>query len=49
MTMTKVCSKCQKDKPITDFYKDKKSKDVLSAACKVDFKGVIKHSKWKRS
>lgn len=31
---TKICSKCGKEKPITEFYKDKSSKDGLYYWCK---------------
>lgn len=32
---TKRCSKCGKEKPVTEFHKSKKNKDGLKCACKV--------------
>jgi len=31
---TKICSRCKKEKPITEFYKDKNTKDGLTCWCK---------------
>ena len=32
--LTKICSKCHLEKPVTEFYKAKHHKDGLSSACK---------------
>lgn len=32
---TKECNKCQKEKPLTDYGKDKKNKDKLKSVCKI--------------
>jgi len=32
---TKVCSKCKKEKPLSEFYKDKATRDGLHSWCKV--------------
>ena len=34
MIITKTCSKCEKTKPVTDFYKRSRAKDGLSVWCK---------------
>lgn len=38
MALTKKCSKCGEDKPLTDFYKDRKAPTGLCYRCKSCFK-----------
>lgn len=37
----KVCSKCKKEKPPDDFYKDKRNKDGLYSICKECHKSKV--------
>lgn len=34
MNSIKICNKCHKEKPITEFYKDKTHKDGFRSICK---------------
>jgi hypothetical protein len=39
---TKVCNKCNLEKQITDFYKDKQKKDGLTSICKICKNNILK-------
>jgi hypothetical protein len=39
---TKVCSKCQKEKPLNEFYKDVDNKDGHRSDCKICRKKIVK-------
>jgi hypothetical protein len=41
----KICSRCKKGKPVSDFFKDKYKKSGLTSACKVCKKNS--HAVWK--
>jgi len=44
-TFTKICTKCKEEKPITEFYKDSRSKDMLQLRCKVCCKSIYRDTK----
>lgn len=45
MSDNKTCTKCKKDKPPTEYYKDERHKDGLHSACKECHKKAIKKSR----
>ena len=44
----KTCSKCKKEKPFTDFFRDKQKKDGLRSDCKECQKLYLQENKEKR-